>query len=160
KSADALLGVINDILDFSKLEAGKLQIESVEFDLRTLVEDTLALFGGPAEDKGLELACEFSSGLATLLRGDPGLIRQVIANLVGNAIKFTEHGEVYVCVPSLEETTDALAFRFEVHDTGIGITAEAQRQLFEPFVQADGTTTRHYGGTGLGLAIARQLIEL
>ena len=159
KSADALLGVLNDILDFSKIEAGKLQIEAVEFDLRALVEDTLALFGERAEDKGLELVCEFAAGPAVLLCGDPGLLRQVISNLIGNAIKFTECGEVFLRVARLDETDTALRFRVEVRDTGIGITPDAQRQLFQPFVQADGSTTRHYGGTGLGLAIARQLVE-
>jgi PAS domain S-box-containing protein len=160
KSADSLLGVVNDILDLSKIEAGNLQIEEVEFDLHTLVEDTLALFGERAEDKSLELVCEFSPGFATLLRGDPGCLRQVLGNLVGNAIKFTEQGEVFVHVTCLEKSGAALAFRIEVCDTGIGITPEAQRHLFQPFMQADSATTRHYGGTGLGLAIARQLIEL
>ncbi len=160
KSADALLGVINDILDFSKIEAGKLQIEAVEFDLRTLVEDTFALFSERAEDKGLELVCEFPPAPATLVRGDPGLLRQVIANLVGNAIKFTDRGEVLLRLTRLEETDEMLSFRIEVRDTGIGITTEAQRQLFQPFAQVDGSATRHYGGTGLGLVIARQLVEL
>jgi len=160
KSADSLLGVVNDILDLSKIEAGNLKIEEVEFDLRTLVEDTLALFSERAEDKGLELVCEFSPGCTTLLRGDPGCLRQVLGNLVGNAIKFTEQGEVFVQVTSLGKSGAGLALRIEVRDTGIGITPEAQRQLFEPFMQADSATTRHYGGTGLGLAIARQLIEL
>src|SRR5581483_5292052 len=159
KSAEALLGVVNDILDFSKIEAGKLQVEAIEFDLRALVEDTLALFSERAEDKGLELVCEFAAGPAVLLCGDPGLLRRVISNLLGNAIKFTEEGEVFLRVSQLAETETALSFRIEVRDTGIGITPEAQRHLFEPFVQADGSTTRRYGGTGLGLAIARQLVE-
>jgi PAS domain S-box-containing protein len=160
KSADSLLGVVNDILDLSKIEAGNLQIEEVEFDLHALVEDTLALFSERAEDKGLELVCEFPPGFATLLRGDPGCLRQVLGNLVGNAIKFTEQGEVHVRVSCLEKSDTALAFRIEVRDTGIGITPEAQRQLFQPFMQAESATTRHYGGTGLGLAIARQLVGL
>ncbi|MGA3007803.1 MAG: response regulator [Opitutaceae bacterium] len=161
KSADTLLGVVNDILDLSKIEAGNLRIEETEFDLCQLIEDTLALFAERADDKGLELACEFSPGISSLLCGDPGCIRQVLANLVGNAIKFTERGEVLVHVAGLEKPGAAQAFRIEVRDTGIGITAEAQRQLFQPFLQADGgAATRHYGGTGLGLAIARQLIEL
>jgi PAS domain S-box-containing protein len=160
KSADTLLGVVNDILDLSKIEAGNLQIEEVEFDLHVLIEDTLALFSERAEDKGLELVGEFLPGFVTLLRGDPGCLRQVLGNLIGNAIKFTEQGEVFVRVTCLEKSGVALAFRIEVSDTGIGITPEAQRQLFQPFVQADSATTRHYGGTGLGLAIARQLIEL
>ncbi|MDE3084454.1 MAG: response regulator, partial [Verrucomicrobiota bacterium] len=160
KSADALLGIINDILDFSKIEAGKMQIDAVEFDLHILVEDTLALFGDRAEDKGLELTCEFTPGFGTLLRGDPGRLRQVLTNLVGNAIKFTERGEVCVCVSRLEETDKVLAFRVEVRDTGIGITKEAQNEIFQPFTQADGSSTRRYSGAGLGLAITRHLIEL
>ncbi|HEY0944543.1 MAG TPA: response regulator [Opitutaceae bacterium] len=160
KSADALLGVINDILDFSKIESGKLQVDALEFDLYTLVEDALALLGEQAHDKGIELAVEFTDALPTLLRGDPGRLRQVIMNLVVNALKFTERGEVLVQVRSLEETSGVLSFRVEVRDTGIGITPEARALLFQPFVQADGTSTRRHGGTGLGLAISRQLIEL
>ncbi|HSY53725.1 MAG TPA: response regulator [Opitutaceae bacterium] len=160
KSADTLLGVINDILDLSKIESGNLQIEAVEFDLCMLIEDTLTLFNERAEDKGLELVCEFSPGFTTLLRGDPGCLRQVLSNLVGNAIKFTEHGEVLVRATCLEKSNMALTFRIEVRDTGIGITPDAQRRLFLPVDQADSATPRHYGGTGLGLAIACQLVEL
>ncbi len=160
KSADALLGVINDILDFSKIESGKLNIDAVEFDLRTLVEDSLALLGERAQDRGLELGAEFPDGLATFLRGDPGRLRQVLMNLVGNAIKFTAEGEVLVQVNRLEESSDVLTFRVAVRDTGEGISPEVRGRLFQPFVQGDGSTTRHHGGTGLGLAISKQLIEL
>jgi PAS domain S-box-containing protein len=160
KSADSLLGVVNDILDLSKIEAGNLQIEAVEFDLHSLVEDTLAFFSERAEDKGLELVCEYLPGSTPLLRGDPGCLRQVLGNLIGNAIKFTEQGEVFVHVACLEKSGATPAFRIEVRDTGIGITPEAQRHLFQPFMQADSASTRHYGGTGLGLAIAHQLMEL
>ncbi len=160
KSADSLLGVLNDILDFSRIETGKLQIDAVEFELRSLIEDTIALLNERAQDKGIELACEIPGDMPTLLRGDPGRLRQVLNNLVGNAIKFTEQGEVLVRVSRLEETEAALVFRISISDTGIGITTDAQRLLFQPFVQADGSTTRRHGGTGLGLAISRQLIEL
>jgi PAS domain S-box-containing protein len=160
KSAEALLGVINDILDLSKIETGKLQVEAVEFDLRSLTEDAVAMLSERAHDKGLELACEIPGDLPTLLRGDPGRLRQVLANLVGNAIKFTEQGEVLVRVSRLEETEGALVFRIAVSDTGIGIAPEAQNWLFEPFVQVDGSAARRHEGAGLGLAICRQLVAL
>ncbi len=160
KSADVLLGVVNDILDIAKIETGRLQVEAVELELRSLVEDTVALLGERAQDKGLDLVCEVAQDLPTLLKGDPGRLRQVLTNLVGNAIKFTEEGEVLVSVCRVEESETVVVFRIEVRDTGIGITAEAQKLLFQPFVQADGGTTRRHGGMGLGLAISRQLIEL
>ncbi|WP_052360818.1 response regulator [Geminisphaera colitermitum] len=160
KSAEALLAVINDILDFSKIESGRLNIDEVEFDLRTVVEDTLALLGERAIDKEIELTCEFPSGLPTALRGDPGRIRQIITNLVGNAIKFTERGEVSVTVTRIQETNTTLHFRISVRDTGIGVADDIKPHLFQPFVQADGSATRKFGGTGLGLAISRQLIEM
>lgn len=160
KSADTLLGVINDILDFSRIETGKLQIESVEFDLRSLIEDTVAMLSERAQDKGLELSSEIPDQLPTLLRGDPGRLRQVLTNFVSNAIKFTEQGEVLVRVTPLEDGEGLLAFRLAVSDTGIGVAPEARSLLFQPFMQADSSTTRRYGGSGLGLAICRQLMEL
>jgi PAS domain S-box-containing protein len=160
KSADDLLGVINDILDIAKIEIGKLQIEAVELELRSLIEDTVTLLGERAQDKGLELICEISSDLPTLLRGDPGRLRQVLANLVGNAIKFTDQGEVLISAARVDETETAVVFRVSIQDTGIGITAEAKKLIFQPFVQADGTSTRRHGGTGLGLAISSQLVAL
>jgi len=160
KSADTLLGVINDILDFSRIETGKLQIDALEFDLRSLVEDTVAMLSERAQDKGIELTSEVPDNMATLLRGDPGRIRQVLTNFIGNAIKFTEQGEVLVRASVAEESDSTLCFRIAVIDTGIGIAREAQPLLFQPFMQADSSTTRRYGGTGLGLAICRQLIEL
>ena len=156
-SAEALLQIINDILDFSKVEAGKLELEHVEFALREAVEETIEIFAGRAHAKNLELACAIELDVPSMVRGDPMRLRQVLINLVGNAIKFTESGAVIVRVRTAGE--DGL-LRFEVVDTGIGISAEAQAQIFNAFNQADSFTTRKYGGTGLGLAICRQLAAL
>ncbi len=157
---EALLQLINDVLECSKIEAGKLELESIEFNLRTTVEDVLKQFAERAESKGLELTCLIHAAVPTGLRGDPGRLRQVLTNLLGNAIKFTEHGDVTVQVYLEEETEGDALLRFDVTDSGIGISQETQAKLFQPFVQADSTTTRRYGGTGLGLSISKQLIEL
>jgi two-component system, sensor histidine kinase and response regulator len=158
-SGETLLTLINDILDFSKIEAGKLEFETIDFDLRTTLEETLELLAGPAGKKHLELVGLVSATVPTALQGDPGRLRQILMNLVGNAIKFTSVGEVVVHIQGLEETGETGTVRVEVKDTGIGIPPEAQAKLFQPFSQADSSTTRQFGGTGLGLAISRQLVE-
>ncbi len=159
-SAESLLTIINDILDFSKVEAGKLHIEQGEFNLRQVVEEVVALLAPRAQLKGVEMICDWQRDLPTGLRGDAVRVRQVLMNLLGNAVKFTERGEVGVVVRRSAESPTHLRFRAEVRDTGIGIAPEFQARLFEAFVQGDGSTTRRYGGTGLGLAISRQLVQL
>jgi signal transduction histidine kinase/CheY-like chemotaxis protein len=160
KSADTLLGLINDILDFSKIEAGRLELEAVDFNLRDILGDTLQTLALRANEKGLELTFHIPPEVPHRLIGDPLRLRQVVVNLVGNAIKFTESGEVAVDL-QLEETSDHNArVAFEVRDTGIGISEKQQKKIFEAFGQADSSTTRQFGGSGLGLAIACQLTEM
>ncbi len=157
---ETLLTIINDILDFSKIEAGKVELEEIDFDLRATVEEVVELLAGQAHAKGLELACHVLPEAPVAVRGDPSRLRQVLTNLVGNAIKFTDQGEVIVRVSCAEQDAAAALLHFDVVDTGIGMTPEQRDRLFKPFTQADSSTTRKYGGTGLGLAISRQLVEL
>ena len=159
-SGEALLAVINDILDFSRIEARKLTLDTTDFDLRTALEDAAAVLAIKASEKALELTCELEPGTPWLLRGDPGRLRQVIVNLLGNAVKFTAQGEVVVRVRSEAEGDRTATLRFTVSDTGIGFQQDRASALFEPFVQADGSSTRRYGGTGLGLTISKQLVEM
>lgn len=159
-SGDSLLTILNDILDFSKIEARKMTLEVLDFNLREVVEDVLSLMAERAQCKGLELVCCLPSLLPVDLRGDPGRLRQILLNLVSNAVKFTESGEVVVRVARSGSSAGRVILRFEVQDTGIGISKEAQAHLFQPFSQAEGSTTRRFGGTGLGLAICRNLVEM
>ena len=159
-SGEALLTVINDILDFSKIEAGMLNLEVTEFQLRECVEETVKLLALSARQKGLDLFCELRGTVPELVRGDSLRIRQVLMNLVGNAVKFTARGQVLVSVDASNTGASACELHFAVRDTGIGISQDKQRVIFEPFKQADGSTTRQYGGTGLGLTISKRLVEM
>jgi len=157
---EALLRLVNDILDFSKIEARKLDLEKVDFNLNYLLDDFATALAAPAQQKGLELLCTAAPQVPTLLRGDPGRLRQILTNLAGNAIKFTERGEVAVRVTLQKETDAECLLRFFIRDTGIGIPEDKIGGLFEKFRQVDASTTRKYGGTGLGLAISKQLAEM
>jgi len=159
-SANGLLTIINDILDFSKIEAGKLELELIDFNLATLISNIGSSMAFKAEEKGVELICPANSIESCWYKGDPGRIRQVLVNLIGNAIKFTPDGEVSVSVNVIDNKNGQYHLLVEVTDTGIGLTSEQQQGLFERFTQADGSTTRKYGGTGLGLTISKQLVEL
>jgi len=160
QSAQALLRLLNDILDFSKIEAGKMELEQVDFGLQECIGKAIRVLTLRAEEKSLELACRIAPEIPDRLIGDPGRLRQVIVNLVGNALKFTEQGEVVVNVNSEERTPQKIRLRVSVKDTGMGIPADRQKQVFESFSQADTSTTRRFGGTGLGLTISTRLIEL
>jgi len=158
-SGELLLTIVKDILDFSKLAAGKVVLEEVSFLLDHLVEETVHDFVAPAAQKGIELAFFVTPGIRANLRGDPNPLRQILNNLLSNAVKFTDHGEVSLTVAKLQEIGNELLLSFEVRDSGIGIPHEVQGRLFQPFVQADGSTARKYGGTGLGLVIAASLVK-
>jgi signal transduction histidine kinase/CheY-like chemotaxis protein len=159
-SADSLLTVINDLLDFSKIEAGRLDIEAIEMDLRGNVEDVAAMMAFQAAAKNLELIVDIHPDLPERVVGDPQRVRQCLINLVGNAIKFTREGEIVIEVSSVEGREGNALTRFEIRDTGMGISPEVQKTLFQPFVQADTSTTRHFGGTGLGLSIVSRLADM
>lgn len=158
-SADALLSIINDVLDFSKIEAGRLTLEHVEFEMREVIDLVLDLMAERAHSKGVELGALVQQDVPHVFQGDPHRLRQVLINLIGNALKFTEEGEVLLQVSLSEASEQEVELRFEVRDTGIGISAEAQKRLFQAFSQADNSTTRRFGGTGLGLAISRRLVK-
>jgi signal transduction histidine kinase len=159
-SSDALLTIINDILDFSKIEAGKLTLETIDFDIRDTLEGILDLLGFKAQEKGLELVGLIDPTIITSVQGDPTRLRQILMNLVGNALKFTEKGDVVVKVHLEEESANHILLRFTITDTGIGLTPEGSSRLFQAFSQEDSSTTRRYGGTGLGLSISKRLTEL
>ena len=159
-SADSLLTVINDILDFSKIEAGKLQIVVNEFDLRETLASSLNLLGVTARTKGLNLTSRVGEAVPNQLIGDQNRIRQVLTNLLGNAIKFTDEGSVHVSVDVMRQSRRKIVLRFSVQDTGAGIPADQVQAVLDPFTQVDGSTTRNYGGTGLGLAISKRLAEI
>jgi two-component system, sensor histidine kinase and response regulator len=159
-SADALLTIISDILDFSKIEAGKMTFEKVAFDLRETVRNSIALLIPRAHAQDIVLTYSIDESIGEELSGDPSRLRQILLNLLGNAVKFTKKGAVSLEVARVDETDEEISLRFSVHDTGIGISEEAQKNLFQSFTQADASTTRKFGGTGLGLAISRKLVEL
>jgi two-component system, sensor histidine kinase and response regulator len=159
-SADSLLTVINDILDYSKIEAGKIELEAIDFNLRDCAEEALKTFASRADEQGLELLCDIAPEVPELVEGDPGRLRQIILNLVSNAIKFTHQGEVMLKAEVESEEDDMRVIKFTVADTGIGIPLEKQLSVFSPFTQADSSTTRKYGGTGLGLSISAHLVSM
>jgi CheY-like chemotaxis protein/two-component sensor histidine kinase len=162
-SSDALLGVINDVLDFSKIEAGKIDLEDTDFNLREILESTVRSLAVRSNEKGLELACNIAPEVPDFVRGDSTRLRQVVTNLIGNAIKFTEQGEVVLKVEGADKTArddETSLFHFVISDTGIGIPKDKQELIFQPFSQADTSTTRKYGGTGLGLTITTRLVQM
>jgi signal transduction histidine kinase len=160
RSGEHLLVIINDILDFSKVEAGKLTVEYINFNLRELLDDIENVFAPQAQAKGIEMEFAVANNIPLAICGDPNRLRQVIVNLLGNAVKFTDQGRIKVAVRVAEEDAQSARLRVEVHDTGIGVAREARAHIFDSFSQADGSTTRKHGGTGLGLAISKQLVEL
>jgi two-component system sensor histidine kinase/response regulator len=159
-SADSMMTVINDVLDFSKIEANKLELESIDFDLRDCVGEALKTLAIGAHQKGLEVACDISDATPTMVCGDPSRLRQILLNLIGNAVKFTSKGEIVVRVETHGTTSHGVPIHFQISDTGIGIPADKQKSIFEAFSQADGSSTRKYGGTGLGLTISARLVEM
>jgi signal transduction histidine kinase len=159
-SADSLLMIINDILDFSTIETGKLQMDAITFDLRKPIEEVMKAFTIKAHDKRLELVSKVDSSVPTSVVGDPTRLRRVLTNLVGNALKFTEQGEIVVEVRKEAECDDSGVFHFSIRDTGVGIPHEKQQMIFDAFSQADSSPARKFGGTGLGLTISNRLVDL
>jgi CheY-like chemotaxis protein len=159
-SAEALLSIINDILDFSKIEAGKMIFEKVDFDLRETVMSSVALLLPRAQSQNISLTCSIDDTIGEKLAGDPSRLRQILLNLLGNGVKFTDKGKVSLEIEKINETDEEIGLCFSVRDTGVGIPEDAQKNLFQSFTQADASTTRKFGGTGLGLAICRKLVEL
>jgi CheY-like chemotaxis protein len=160
RSSDALLGLINDILDFSKIEAGKLDLELLDFDLRNALEEMVSIPAVAAHKKGIEFVYEIEPNVPSLLRGDPGRVRQVVLNLTSNAVKFTDYGDVLLHVSCEREDENEVELKFSIRDSGIGISEEDRAKLFQSFHQVDASNTRKYGGTGLGLVISKRLVEL
>ena len=160
ESADFLLELLNEILDLSRIEAGRFELESTQFNLANTVEQVVKSLGVRADEKGLDLICEMPGEIPKTLVGDPLRLRQVLMNLVGNAVKFTSHGKILVQATIEEQTPDAASLRFSISDTGIGIAPENLWKVFSPFTQADSSTTRQFGGTGLGLTISQRLVNL
>jgi signal transduction histidine kinase/CheY-like chemotaxis protein len=160
RSGESLLEVINEILDFSKIEAGRMTVELADFNLRSVIEEPVALFAGKAREKGLELTYAIDPGMSEVLIGDAARIRQILLNFVGNALKFTSRGKIHIEARAKRQTRRHELVRITVSDTGIGIPKSKHRRVFESFTQADGSTTRKYGGSGLGLTISRQLVDL
>lgn len=156
---DSLLDLVTDLLDFSKLEAGKTELEEVAFQIEEVVQSTVQIMSESARDKGLGVAYTIEPGVPETMAGDPGRLRQVLLNLLGNAVKFSEAGNISVHVSRLDHPGNDIMLRFSVADNGIGVPEDLQEQIFEAFAQADGSTTREFGGTGLGLAIASQIVD-
>jgi signal transduction histidine kinase/CheY-like chemotaxis protein/HPt (histidine-containing phosphotransfer) domain-containing protein len=159
-SSDTLIAVINDILDISKIEAGRMEVENIPFDILSVIQSTICLYSAKAKEKGLELNMIISSAIPRFVKGDPTKLKQVISNLVSNAVKFTHEGEIVMEVSLIKETDTSMELSFEIRDTGIGINEEEINKLFKPFSQADASSTRKYGGTGLGLVICKRLVEM
>jgi signal transduction histidine kinase/DNA-binding response OmpR family regulator len=159
-SADSMMTVINDVLDFSKIEANKLELESIDFDLRDCIGEAVKTLAIGAHQKGLEVACDISDGTPSMVCGDPVRLRQILLNLIGNAVKFTSEGEIVVRVETKGAASHGIPIHFQISDTGIGVAADKQKSIFEAFSQADGSSTRKYGGTGLGLTISARLVEM
>ena len=159
-SGELLLGIINDLLDFAKVEAGRAEVEAIPLDLRKIINGVVELMRPVAGRQGLKVAGEIDPNVPDTVVGDPTRLRQILLNLTGNAVKFTEHGGVLLHISTQDSSAELPVLRFEIRDTGIGIDPTVQEILFRPFQQADGSMTRRYGGTGLGLAICKQLVEL